>query len=165
MQARFYDLARSAFDAIVTGWPADPDVALPLPDRRYVAFGQIAWDCEQLVVSGLRSFITDGDVAVEQVVSGPVFFNRAVELVVSIVRCVPVVDNSGDEILFPDPDAIETSALVAFTDEETIRDVLISAQEARTLAVPGGLAFGNWVTEGPLGGLGGGTLTVRMSGL
>lgn len=44
-------LANGILDAVVSHWGG---VAAPLPDRRYVAFGDpasVPWDCEQLVIS------------------------------------------------------------------------------------------------------------------
>lgn len=44
-------LAQDILDAVVSHWGG---VAEPLPDRRYVAFGDpssVPWDCEQLVIS------------------------------------------------------------------------------------------------------------------
>jgi hypothetical protein len=44
-------LAHAILDAVVTHWGG---TAAPLPDRRYVAFGDpssVPWDCEQLVIS------------------------------------------------------------------------------------------------------------------
>lgn len=164
MDSRFYDLARSTLDAVVAGWPTDPDVAVPLPERRYVGFGLMAWDCEQFTVSGTRAYSIDGDVAAEQIISTPVFYNRAYEMQLSIIRCVPDIDTSGDVIIEPTPTDIEVSAQAAFADQQTLTDVLIAAQEARQLAAFSGLAFGNWTAEGPQGGFGGGTLGVRLVG-
>jgi hypothetical protein len=164
VESRFYDLARATLDTIVAGWPADPTDALALPDRQYVAFGLVAWDCEQLTVSGIRSYAIEADPAQETSISGVVFYNRAVEIAVSLIRCVPDVDVSGDTIIDPTPDAIEAAAQAAFTDQETIMDVLVAAQQARELATFGGLSFGNWTAEGPQGGFGGGTLHVRLTG-
>jgi hypothetical protein len=44
-------LAQDILDAVVSHWGG---VAAPLPERRYVAFGDpssVPWDCEQLVIS------------------------------------------------------------------------------------------------------------------
>lgn len=163
MDSRLYTLARTTLDAIVAGWTVDPDVASPLPDRRYVAFGSVAWDCEQFTVSGVRAYSIEADVAAEQVLSGPMFYNRAVELDLSIIRCVPDIDSSGDTVIIPTADEIELSAAIAFADQEQLTDVLIAAQEAHGLAVFSGLAFGNWTAEGPEGGFGGGNLRVRLA--
>jgi hypothetical protein len=82
---------------------------------------------------------------------------------VSLIRCVPVVDNSGDVIILPAVEDLEAAALIAAVDERTIMNALIEAQQGGDLADCHGIAFGGWNAEGPSGGLGGGRLAVRLA--
>jgi len=157
---RVYVLARAALDAIINNWDADAE---PLPERQYVAFGLVAWDCEQLTVSISRTYGVEADVAAEQLVSNQMFAMRGLEIEVSLIRCVPVADTSGDVIIIPTADDIEASARIAAIDERTIMNTLIEAQQDGDLGGCHGIAFGGWSAEGPNGGLGGGRLAVRLA--
>lgn len=157
-----YLFARAVLDAVNAHWPAPGD-AEALPDRQYVTFGNPAWDCEQVVCSVQRMFSVESDVAAEQIISGPLFFMRGIAVAVSIIRCVPVPDDSGDVILLPSDTELEAAAQIALVDSEAIFNALVEAQLAGELAGCSGIAFDNWVAEGPEGGLGGGTQHVRLA--
>lgn len=156
-----YTLAQRVLQIIVDGWPTDPDDAAPLPERQYVSFGQIAWDCEQLTVSVLRTYATEGDPAFETRFSGmPIFSHHAVALEVSIIRCQPTIPDGSDH---PPVVDLQTAAYDALVDEGTLRDVLVSAQNAGDLGSPQGLSLGAWESQGPQGGVGGGALGVSLA--
>lgn len=156
---RLFLFSRAALDAVVGGWPVDPADALPLPDRRYVTFGVPVWDCEQFTVSASRTYSIEADAATEQLISGPMFMSRAIVLDFTIIRCVPVQQG----VQAPSPDEMEKNASDVLTDAETLKDVLIDAQQQGRLAAQNGLAFDNWTALDPAGGFGGGALRCRMS--
>jgi hypothetical protein len=150
-------LARAVLDALTERWPVG---AAELPERRYVAFGEVAIDCEQITVSIERTFTIEADAATEVTATGALFFMRAVEVTVQIARCIPTVDDDGN---MPRPEDIEVSAAIAAQDEQNIRDALIDAQQEGDLASCNGIALQNWTAVGPDGGFGGGRLGVLLA--
>jgi hypothetical protein len=155
-----YDLAAASLDAIVDNWPVELE---PLPDRRYVTFGEVAWDCEQLVVSVERTFGVDtGDVLSENVLgidaSAP-FQLRGATVACSLIRCVPVVDDQGNP---PTPVALADSATVVLADGIAMFNCLADAHRAGDLATCNGVAFEAGEAQTPDGGFGGWLTRVRL---
>lgn len=160
--SRTYDVARTALDLLVADWPADPDVALPLPARRYVNWGAVIWDCDQIVVSIERTFGHTGDVSAEQIDVQPMTMAvRAVTLAIWIVRCVPDIDASGEQIVLPTPAELEASAQVFAADTDQVLAILARRQRQHDFASCDGLGFENCLASGPEGGFAGGVTRLR----
>lgn len=158
-----YDLARAALNSIVAHWPVDAE---PLPDIQYVSNGLLAADgCDMLAVQVERTFSTEADPGVEGLfVLGPGFTNRAVVLKCTMLRCVPVIDtdDAGNVTYIPTPTEIETSAVVVLYDSQAMFNALVAGQANDELGGCQSMAFESWTSEGPEGGIGGGSLRVRM---
>lgn len=153
------DLAHASLDAIVARWPDDAE---PLPERQYVSNGTVVWDCDQLVVMAEATIGTDGNVANE--ITDPLAYSiRTALIVVLLLRCVPDadVDAADNVISVPTPEEISTSADVILEDSVAVFNALQEAQDAGELAACQGLGFERWTSEGPQGGLGGGSSRIR----
>lgn len=155
-----YVLAVASLDAIVSGWPGDLE---PLPARRYVTFGEVAWDCEQLVVSVERTFGVDtADVLSENVLgidaSAP-FQLRGLTLACSLIRCVPVVKDSGAP---PTTTELNESASIVLADGVAMFNALAAAQRAGTLGTCNGVAFESGDAQTPDGAFGGWITRARL---
>lgn len=161
--SRLFNLASAARDLLVQDWPTDDTIASPLPDREYVNNGAVIWDCEQLVVSVERTFGIIGDVTQEifDAQYGTMAL-RAMTIAVWIIRCVPDIDSSGQEIILPTPAALEESAAELLADEDQVIAILAKAQREGRFAGCESLAFENWQAQGPEGGFGGGVTRLRI---
>jgi hypothetical protein len=158
-----YDLARACLDAIVVYWPVDAE---PLPDAQFVTGGLLAFDgCELLATGVERSYSVEADPTFEVLsVLGPGFTNRAVVVMCTLLRCVPVVDtdDSGNVVIIPSPAEIEASAIITLGDGQAMFNALVAAARAGDIGGCQTMAFDSWQREGPEGGNGGGTLRVRL---
>lgn len=160
---RLFDLARATLDAVVAHWPID---ATPLPDLQFVSNGQVIWDgCELLATAVERTFAVEADVGLEEFnVMGPGFANRAAVVLVTLLRCVPDIETNanGDIVSVPSPAETEESAALILTDAQGAFNAVLAGQKAGEIAMCNALAFESWTAEGPQGGMGGGTLRMRM---
>lgn len=164
------DLAHAVLAGVVAHWPTLPSTDYPelldLPERQYVTIGTnpIA-DCEQLVVIVERNFGTQGSAAREEVVpitSGVPWLRTAV-MTVQILRCVPVVDSTGDQVIVPSPAAIDHAAAGILTDADVILQCLIAAHTAGELGSCGAIALENWRAVPEQGGFAGGNTKLRLN--
>lgn len=155
-----WTLANTVLSAVVNGWDGGAE---PLPERQYVTVGEVAWDCEEVVVSIERTFGYAGDLSVDfnqPLTRGFSFALRGVTLAIWIVRCFPAFeDDAGDP---PTTTAIEAATQPIATDSGAILSALIDSQKAGELAGCDGLVFENWTVEGPQGGMAAGVLRVRI---
>lgn len=153
---RLYLLASNTLDDIVAGWPGD---ATPLPSYRYVSAGPAPADfCETLAVWVERDFTIEADVTVEQFISGTNLAGRAAVVAVSLMRCVPSMDDQGRPPGIAEQDE---AAQVVLTDAQALFNVLLDAN--RELAGCNGFSFENGTVIDPAGGSGGWTLRFRAS--
>lgn len=162
--SRTYDAASEILDTLVADWPTDPDVASPLPTgRQYVNWGNVIWDCEQLVVTIERTFGHLGDVSAEQIDVQPLTMAvRAVTIGVWIIRCVPDIDASGERIILPTPHALDDSAKLLAADTDVVLAILAKAQRKNQLLACGSVGFENAIAQGPEGGFSGGVTRLRV---
>lgn len=159
---RVYDMVRALLDAAVTYWPMDAE---PLPDRQYVAPGQIIWDgCDQLVATVERQANVEADVGIEQYsVQGPGLTNRFAVVAVALIRCVhDLADDGVAEAGPPTPAEMESDAVIQLTDSESLYQSILAGHRAGEITSCRGLAYEAWTSEGPQGGFAGGTLRVRV---
>lgn len=113
--------AQEILDHVVAHWAAvTPGTAQPLPERRIIAPGdpqEVAWDCEQLVVSlGGIGFgpAVDAAPAPSPRAGIPLAAQalRHAVIAVDLVRCTPSPDNRGQV----SADAINTAGLIFMRD-------------------------------------------------
>ena len=163
---RIYDLAHAALDAVTTRWDYDAE---PLPTRQSIAVGEVAWDCEQLIVAVESTANHVGDVAVEvyesmQAAAG--FGLRFVTLGIWLVRCVtaqPTTNSMSGEVYPPTLAQLDHDASIVLADVTSITNAVSAAQKAGELAGCNGLVHERWEALGPAGGLVGGVLRTRAS--
>lgn len=154
-------LLQAVLDAIETYYLS---VDVELPERRYIADGATAWDCEQLTVELRRTFPMTGDLRQEASQLMPVEFGRGAEIAVQIVRCAPtVVEVAEGEAAVPTADEIEASALVKLSDAELIPQAFREGYRDGLLPGCGGVTFMGWQSLGPDGGLTGGETVMRLA--
>lgn len=137
-----------------------PALGSSVPARRYVHAGEVAYDCEQLVVAFERA--APGMVGVDQVSPRPVgaVYGRMATLAVHLVRCVPTMTDRGQAPATADLTAVATQQ---FTDALAL-----------PMAMRAGLAASEWgslcdsvlwaetVPNGPLGGYSGIIMRVNL---
>ena len=122
LAAEVLDVATAALDLL----PAQA------PDRRYVGHGLPALDCEQLVVSTYA--VPEASTAPQAAALDRSFrfkYGSVINplLVVSVVRCYPVVTlNSKQVPIFPDPAAIEAASALIYADGWQLWNGIISAK-------------------------------------
>lgn len=111
--SRLYDLAADLLDSVVARMEdvyQDYTPAIVLPERQYVHAGEVAWDCESVVVSGMSlTHAFPGEAGANLVCSPP----RHVALDVWIIRCVPTLDDNGNP---PSVQALDDAARITLTD-------------------------------------------------
>lgn len=157
---RIYALALACLDAVIAHYITE---GVELPERRYVANGLPAFDCEQVTVFCENTVGITGTPTAENPTE---WFHdaghamRAGIFAVSIIRCVPVLDDDGD----PPPVAEEnTSAALIYGDAVRVLNALIAAEAAGDLPGGGSVVFRGWTNENAQGGVGGGTLRAAIS--
>lgn len=162
--ARLNALAHVIKDAIVTYYG---DNTIDLPERRAVLPGLPAADCEMLGVHVLRVFPIDANTGTEVAAthdSEVAFYMRAATIVLYLVRCLPPMQKVGQQRLKPPAVAAEEAvAAVILADPTHMWRALAAALDAGTLPGCGSLAWESWESVTPQGGLGGGTLSLRVS--
>lgn len=156
---RWWLVAQQIVTSIEDGFTAG---GVDLPERRLVVPGLPAWDCELLAVQLERQFSHAGNIAaevVEPTSAAAGFAMRGALFAITLLRCVPTVDDDGNP---PPVDAEEDAAHKVLVDSQLMLNVLVVAVRAGDIAGCNSLAFVEWVSAGPDGGLGGGTLRVRI---
>lgn len=160
---RLFTLASSVLAVLVDGYASAGD---SLPGHQAVVPGLPAWDCAGVYVQVVRVYGTEGNVASEvaqPLEAHPGHSLRGMQLDVSILRCVPTVDETAGEVVLPSKVAEESAALRILTDAQRMTNVLVRAQAAGELPGCSALVIDQWVSIGPSGGLGGGTLSLRVA--
>lgn len=158
--SRIFDIADACLDAVVAHYA---EKAVELPERRYVANGLPAFDCEQVTVFCESTSGISGSPAIEVATEQFRDAGHAMRLgvfAVSIIRCVPTLDDEGDPPTVADEN--ESSALI-YGDAVLVLNALIAAEEAGQLPEHGSIVFRGWTNENAQGGLGGGTLRAAIS--
>lgn len=139
-----YDIASDLLTSVASRLE---DAGLIVPARRYVHAGEIAWDCEQLVVSGgLLSHAFPGEAAKVEFCSPP----RHVRFEVSLARCVPSLTDDGGP---PPVDDLDAAASSTLADLWSLSYVLWAGYRAGEWASPcHTLLLGPVAVVGPDGG-------------
>lgn len=122
------DLLDGIVERVVAGYEA---AGVSLPERRYWTMQAAAWDCEQMVVSFVQSYIGPvGDEAAQpQRCDSP----RTAVVDVQVVRCVPGLQARGRA---PTPEQIEEAARALGIDAWLLLDIS-SDFDQWSLAGPG----------------------------
>lgn len=153
---RLHTIATAALDAIVDAYAAEQPPAA-LPDRQYVHAGQVAYDCEQVVVTVERGFF--GLAHQEQVEVVDCLLMRSAVIAAHVVRCVPVTEEGGD----PPPAAdLDAAALELTGDTIRVTNALSAAHRAGNLGACKSLAFEGIDIVGPEGGLAAAVVRFRV---
>lgn len=159
---RLLTIAEEVLANVADRWPDDAD---PLPEQQYVTNGTIAWDgCELLAVSVARTAqASEGDPASEAIVSTPAFLGLMFAVAdITLLRCVPDMTQDGNELpLLPSPDELTASAVQILKDAQALTNTALAM--AKNLASCGGVVVEGWTPAGPEGGMGGGSLRIRVS--
>lgn len=164
---RLYDVAEACKTAVVAYYTAQAET---LPDRRYVANGLPAFDLtdegdcdEQFTVFVENTYGISGPPLLEDPnaqLGDAGHAMRAATVALTIVRCVPTIDDSGS---IPTVAEEEASAEQIYADAVLMLNALIVAERAGDLAGCGSVTFLRWTNENAQGGVGGGTLRVAIS--
>lgn len=153
--SRLFDLAASIRQAIVDYYDIEAD-APSLPAERLIvncAFAQHALDCEQLVVA-----VDDLAPDIGGEPTGRSFGGYAATITVGVVRCVPVLSDSGDP---PSAAEIEASAAVVLADLSLVGGALaVWAAATQTCRY---VTLGRGAPIGPEGGVGGVTFPLVVT--
>lgn len=156
---RWYVAADDVLAALVAGYVAQ---GVDLPDRQLVTPGLPAWDCDMLAVQVEREFSYSGSVAqevIEPLTEAVAFAMRGAQLGITLLRCVPTSDEDGNP---PTAASEQAAAELILTDSQRMLNVLVAAVRAGDIGGCNSVAFMEWVSQGPQGGLGGGLLRVRL---
>jgi hypothetical protein len=156
---RLWNLAVDVKMAIIDGFAS---AGVDLPARQYVSYGFPAHDCAQLVVAAEATAGTEGALSqevVEPVLGKPGHAMRYARFGITLLRCVPVVQDDGDP---PTVEDEEEAAETVLADTVLLLNSIVAAQRSGDLNRCGGVAFEQWTAISPLGGLGGGILRVRL---
>lgn len=137
-----------------------------LPDRRYVAPGQlIPWDDEQLTVNIQRLIQGQPGVSFQGSFQPPAAATFSAQFAVSLCRRIPVIEQEA-----PFPMEVPTNDTLDVAGMETMTDcaaLLIAAQaihQAHTLTGPGeGFAIDECAPLGPEGGIAASRLLLTLS--
>lgn len=119
--SRLYDIAEDLLASVIDRMEDvydDYTPAISLPDRRYVHAGDVAWDCEQVVVAGRELTHAFPGQAGEMLICSP---PHHYALEVWIVRCVPGSKDNGDP---PTPESLDEAARVTMTDQWVLSYIL-----------------------------------------
>lgn len=146
-------LAQGVFDAMVAQLAAD--ATFVMPTRRYIATGDVAYDCNEFIVHGVRIFQGFPGLQLPQrTLDSSVW---SLELGVSVVRCVPVPSASA----VPSAEALDASGKASLADGGALMRAAVGARKAGVLLAPCSDVEIGPVTYGvPQGGLVGVTLTM-----
>lgn len=151
-RTRLSGLARQVL-AIVADVIADP------PDRQYITQSLPAFDCAELVVGADGIVGHDGDASVETTGLISCLTMQAANLSIWLVRCVPTQDDDGTA---PDPEDLEASADMLLADPIDMFNAITGAYFAGELAGCSGLGLLGWTAIESSGGIGGGTMRLRV---
>lgn len=152
---RVYDVAQSILDTLVVAFD---DAGVLLPDRQYVHVGEVAYDCEQLVVT--FTDMNKGLAAAPETTVVRWAHPTIAGYEIHLVRCVPGIDEDG----VPTVSELEAAALQTGIDSWLVGTTLPLAVKAKTFPpTPCQLvALGELVVNGPLGNMVGVSLPVDV---
>jgi hypothetical protein len=159
---RLDDICHAILDAVATGYTT---ASAALPGRRYVSAGAPAWDCEQVVVHAERVYGQEGDVRAEAPAAysrHPGHTMRAVEAIVTIIRCAPAVTRRGQQVVPPTVESEEAVAALVHADMGLVLNSLITAERAGDLPGCNSIAFMQWQAVPVQGDLVGSQQRVRV---
>ncbi len=141
------DLAEAVLDGIVAHWPAGAEA---LPTRRFVAPGEVAFDCcEQLAVQLERSYMTDGDAATEVPPQQVRYvYGRGVQMRVWLSREVHGLDDDGNA---PTADELDTDGSMMMRDAQALWNALMAAYRAGSFYGCDAMVPGDYEMIGPEG--------------
>lgn len=153
---RLIKCCRALRDVVVQYYATE---GLDLPSRRYVSPGVPAWDCDQFVVYVERN--TSGTVNAEDTSAIDCLVVRSATIVAEIARCVPKVEQAGDQVVVPTPEEEEAAAELVLTDPMALVNAAVQGYRDGSLAGCKGLAVVEWEALGPDGGFAGGRQRFR----
>jgi hypothetical protein len=148
-------LAQGVMTAMLVDLAADSTFVIP--SRQYLTAGEVAFDCEELVVHGVRISAGLGGLAGMTRTREDVTFS--IELGVTVVRCVPIPQTMNYGL---DPVTLNNSGKLILGDGGALLRAALSAWQRGALLPPcQNLIIGpvNWT--GPGGGVIGSTLTLH----
>lgn len=149
-----FDIATQALDAVVSRFAAE---AVALPDRRYVTAGEVALDCDQVVVEIVRVFtgLPGGEITEPVSCAVP----RSAEMNIWLIRCVPGMSEDGSA---PSASALSDSGEELLTDGWILTwGLLQEYRDGNFLSQCDKLVIGNLTSVGPEGGFGGWALNIQ----
>jgi hypothetical protein len=129
--------------------------SVELPERKYVAPGQIAvWDDEQLALN-LQDILRGQPGAVFEQSTGPVPTVLHAVFSLQLVRLVPALNNEGPlATMVPGEEELGASGEKTIADADALFEAAIAIQQNYTVTEPDmGFAVGPISTLGPEGGL------------
>lgn len=159
--SKIFDMADALLTAIEAAFAAQ---SVDLPDRRYVHHGEIAWDCEQLVVNAGPVYV--GTAAAQ--VGNPLRCGWATTAVFSILllRCIPIVerDESGQPVGFPTAEELQSSAEALQTDAVILfHHGVLQALQDEVFGETPDVVLQPMAAQGPQGGLAGWGLSLSVT--
>lgn len=135
------------------------------PGRQYVSPGPVALDCEQLTVHAALIALADTDPSSPSLQPSRRAVGASVNLValvITVVRCVPTISESGNP---PPVDKLDASAQIVLADGWQLWNGIKQAHRAGSL-LPGNcrdVFIEPCLPITPSGGIGGWQLTVRTN--
>lgn len=148
--------ATEAAKALLTAFETElVALGVTLPERRYVAPGQIAvWDGEQLALN-LSEIVRGQPGALVETTTPPVPTVLAAHFSLQLVRAVPALSNEGPMgAMVPEEGDLNTSGLQSVADADALSLAAINIQQAHTTDEAGmGFSIGPLSTLGPDGGM------------
>jgi hypothetical protein len=141
-----YESAAAILAALVAGYA---ERSVDLPENRGVVYGEVIWDCEQLVVSGVDVFPGQPG-APQDLFTSPagVEVPRSATLTVELVRCVHHLQEDTP----PSMQQQDEDARVLLKDLLLVPYIIFKRYRAKTLGLPTGCALvgiGRAVVVGP----------------
>ncbi len=168
--SRIFDIAAACLQAVVDHYATE---GADLPARQYVANGLPAFDMteggecdEQVTVFVESTYGIGGDPIIEDPRHQFPDLSHAMRagvFAVTIVRCVPMIDDSSGNPVIPSPEEETESAALIYEDAVLMLNALVEAERAGELPGCGSVSFMRWTNENAQGGVGGGTLRVAIS--
>lgn len=157
---RWADVADDVLDAVIGGYAS---AGVDLPERQLVVPGTPVWDCELLAVHVERQFGYSGTIAsevIEPLTEAAGWVMRGAIVAVHLIRCVPTFDD--DNGTPPTVTAEAAAARAILTDSQLLVNVLADAVRDGDIGTCNSVAFQEWQSLTPSGGLGGGLLRMRF---
>lgn len=129
-----------------------------LPERQYVHVGEVADDCEQLVVSVPRLYV--GLPSAQDLTGIRCSSSITVELHPRLTVCVPTVE--GDPPTFPSAEELNQAGMVLGVAGWAMLQGVVAAVKGDLWTSCQEVVVGDLLAHGPAGGYSGWDLTVRV---